>query len=141
MPDGRARGARQCARGRPCAQCDGHCVVCTGLVEPGPRQLSPDALQAALRREAAGTACCGAARRARAARAWCAGRRACACLPSSRALLCAAGLLLPWLVLVALAAAHAASGAALVDGAPCAWPTAPWVVGGLVVFLVLLAAA
>ena len=34
----------QCARGRPCAQCDGTCVVCTGIVAPGPTSLSAASL-------------------------------------------------------------------------------------------------
>lgn len=49
----------QCARARPCEQCDGNCVVCKGVVPPGPKQLSPAALQAALRSEAASRACFG----------------------------------------------------------------------------------
>mmetsp|Transcript_39671 Transcript_39671/g.104725 ORF Transcript_39671/g.104725 Transcript_39671/m.104725 type:complete len:556 (+) Transcript_39671:3-1670(+) len=34
-----------CQQGRPCAQCDGRCVVCLGLVQPGPSVLSAAALQ------------------------------------------------------------------------------------------------
>ncbi len=58
-----------CARGRPCAQCDGQCVVCLGIVPPGPQHLSAEAVRAIL-----GTGCAprcfsaGCARPRRAAR-------------------------------------------------------------------------
>ena len=35
-----------CQAGRPCAQCDGRCVVCQGLVPPGPSGISMAALEA-----------------------------------------------------------------------------------------------
>jgi hypothetical protein len=41
----------QCAVGRPCDQCDGSCVVCLGLVAPGPTHLSATVVRAALRNE------------------------------------------------------------------------------------------
>ena len=41
-----------CRPGRPCEQCEGTCVVCTGLVPPGPMELSSAAaVRAGLRRE------------------------------------------------------------------------------------------
>ena len=33
-----------CRPGRPCEQCSGHCVVCTGAVQPGPSVVSAAAL-------------------------------------------------------------------------------------------------
>ena len=38
-----------CRPGRPCEQCDGQCVVCVGLVPPGPNQLTPAQVRATLR--------------------------------------------------------------------------------------------
>ena len=38
-------------RPRPCSQCDGQCVVCKGLVAPGPNELPPEAVRAVLRRQ------------------------------------------------------------------------------------------
>ena len=34
-----------CQPGKPCEQCSGSCIVCLGLVPPGPKQLSPEVLQ------------------------------------------------------------------------------------------------
>ena len=41
-----------CAPHTPCAQCDGGCVVCRGIVPPGPLQLSAATLQAIERSDA-----------------------------------------------------------------------------------------
>lgn len=40
-----------CRVGAPCAQCDGRCVVCTGVVAPGPSHLSADLVDEVLRPE------------------------------------------------------------------------------------------
>lgn len=39
-----------CAKGRPCEQCDGTCIVCDGVVPTGPTQLSAAALDMAERK-------------------------------------------------------------------------------------------
>ena len=47
-----------CAYGRPCEQCPGNCVVCTGEVPPGPKQLTPAMLHALRARESSWTSFC-----------------------------------------------------------------------------------
>ena len=44
-----------CRRGKPCAQCSGRCVVCLGLVQPGPTTLSAEAVREAEVMEAGGS--------------------------------------------------------------------------------------
>ena len=46
-----------CRRGRPCEQCDGRCVVCTGAVPPGPEALSAADVRIVMRSRSSALRC------------------------------------------------------------------------------------